>query len=135
MQHPAAMLYVCRGLVGVPGLSGRTEPIYEGESGHGWLFLFHVLPLADYSIEVESIDPGMRTIRTLERSSLLTSLHHAFSVEPLDEHTSRYVDLVDVDAGPLTPMVAGFAEVFYRYRQMRWRRLASRHLSSASEAA
>jgi len=119
----------------VPGMSGRTDPIHEGESGHGWVFLFHVLPLADYSIEVESIDPGAWTIRTLERSSALTSLRHAFSVDPLDDRTSRYTDVVDIDAGVLTPLVAGFAEIFYRYRQMRWRRLASRHLSLVPEGA
>lgn len=42
----------------------------------------------------------------------------------------RYTDTVDIDAGPLTGVVARAAVWIYRYRQARWRRLARRHLQS-----
>ncbi len=42
---------------------------------------------------------------------------------------SRYSDVIDIDAGILTPLVWGFAHLFYHYRQMRWRKLAQQHLS------
>jgi hypothetical protein len=33
MQHPASFLYVCRGLLGLPALAGRTSAVVEGEVG------------------------------------------------------------------------------------------------------
>jgi hypothetical protein len=141
MQHPAAMLYVCRGLVGLPGLEGRTEPIVEGEQGSGWIFLFHTLPLARYHIVVEDVDPATRTIRTVERGGMLSRLVHTFSVDDVndidagDAGRCSYRDLVEIDAGHLTPLVASFAELLYRYRQARWRRLAQRHLSGPAPSS
>jgi hypothetical protein len=34
------------------------------------------------------------------------------------------MDRIEIDAGVMTPLVAGFAAIFYRYRQRRWRALA-----------
>ena len=45
------------------------------------------------------------------------------SIDPAGDRT-RYSDRIEIDAGPLTPLVAGYAQLFYRYRQRRWRRLA-----------
>lgn len=46
------------------------------------------------------------------------------SVEAVDQVRCHYSDVVDIEAGALTPVVAAFAALFYRYRQRRWRRLA-----------
>lgn len=50
MQQPATFLYVVPGLLGFPALNGRTEPFQQGETGTGWLMLFHVLPLHRHTI-------------------------------------------------------------------------------------
>ncbi len=50
--------------------------------------------------------------------------NHDIVVEPVDERTCRYTDRIVIDAGPLTLAVVGFAHLFYRHRQRRWRRLA-----------
>lgn len=42
--------------------------------------------------------------------------------DALDEKT-LYTDQVDIEAGLLTPVVWLFSQVFYRYRQRRWREL------------
>lgn len=132
MQHPASFLYVCRGLLGWPALSGRTSPVVEGEARTGWLMLFHVVPLHRHTIHVVRVDRQERRIETEERGGVLRRWHHVLHVEPAGNGRSRYSDTVDVDAGPLTPLVAGFGTALYRYRQRRWHRLARRHLQSAS---
>jgi hypothetical protein len=128
MQHPTTFLYVCRGLIGVPALAGRSEPFREGESGTGWLFLFHVLPLSRHTILLAELDPETRTMRSREHGGVLRAWNHTLHVEPVGEGRSHYSDRVEIDAGPLTGVVAGVAVWIYRYRQRRWRRLARRHL-------
>jgi hypothetical protein len=132
MQHPGTFLYVCRGLLGFPALAGRTTSLVEGEVGTGWLTLFHVLPLHRHTIHVLRVDQQTRRIETEERGGVLRRWHHVLHVEPAGDGRSRYCDTVDLDAGPLTPLVAGFSTALYRYRQRRWHRLVRRHLQGAS---
>jgi hypothetical protein len=128
MQHPAAFLYVIRGLFGFPALTGRTEPIHHGERGTGWLLLFHVIPLARHTIHVVEVDQDTRTLRTREHGGILRAWNHTLHVKPTGDHSCRYSDTVDIDAGPFTGLVALAAVGIYRYRQRRWHKLVQRHL-------
>jgi hypothetical protein len=128
MQHPAAFLYVTRGLFGFPALAGRTEPVSDGEHGTGWLLLFHVIPLSRHTIQIEEINKINRTLRTREHGGILRAWNHTLHVEPTGEHSCRYSDTVDIDAGILTGLVALAAMGIYRYRQRRWHKLVRRHL-------
>lgn len=130
MQHPTTFQYVCRGLIGIPRLSGRSEHFRQGESGTGWLFLFHVIPLSKHTILLERVDDSARTMRSREHGGMLKVWNHTLHVEPLADGRSRYSDTVEIDAGGLTAAVARVSVGIYRYRQRRWRKLARRHLSS-----
>ena len=129
MQYPGTFLYVARGVLGVPSLRGRCEPFTVGESGTGWLLLFHVIPLSRHTIEVIAIDEDRHAISTHEHGGLLRTWNHTLQVEPIDADTSRYSDTIELDAGALTPVVARVATTIFRHRQRRWHRLARRHLS------
>jgi hypothetical protein len=50
--------------------------------------------------------------------------NHTLTSAPTGESACRYTDSVDIAAGLMTPLVAGFAQFIYRCRQARWRRLA-----------
>jgi hypothetical protein len=128
MQHPASFSYVCRGLIGVPALAGRTEPMREGELGTGWLLLFHIIPLSHHTIHLVDVDAGARTLRSHENGGMLRTWNHTLHVEPLSERTCRYSDTVDIDAGVFTPVVAVASKWIYRYRQRRWHKLVRKHL-------
>src|SRR5437773_138227 len=82
MQHPSSFLYVTRGLIGLPALAGRTEPFREGESGSGWLFLFHVIPMYRHTINLVAVDPATRTMRSDEHGGMIRSWRHTLHVEP-----------------------------------------------------
>jgi hypothetical protein len=45
---------------------------------------------------------------------------HFIKMERGDGDTTSYVDVVDLYAGCLTPLVAWWSERFYRHRQRRW---------------
>lgn len=123
MQSPVTFLYVCKGLFAVPALSGRAEPLRPGERGAGWLFAFHVVPAYRHTIEVIEVDDAGQTVRTREHGGVLRAWNHTLRVEPVDAQTCRYSDTVEVDAGPLTPVVAALAVGIFRYRQRRWHQL------------
>jgi hypothetical protein len=128
MQHPASFSYVCRGLIGVPALAGRTEPMQQGECGTGWLLLFHVIPLSHHTIHLVEVDPTSRTLRSEEHGGMLRTWNHTLHVKPIGEATCRYSDTVEIDAGKLTSVVAWAGRLIYRYRQRRWHKLVRKHL-------
>lgn len=68
-----------------------------------------------------------------EGGGLVRSWRHLIRVDPIGTDLCRYTDIVEIDAGPFTVIVAGFAQLFYRHRQRRWHKLAA--LLSAYDAA
>jgi len=128
MQHPATLLYLMRGVLGLPALAGRTDRLRQGEEASGWIFLLHVIPLHRHHFRVAKVDREAGLVRSEERGGMLRRWDHDLHVVPIDDARSRYSDTIDIDAGPLTPLVALYAAAFYRYRHRRWRRLARRHL-------
>lgn len=128
MLSPVTFLYVCKGLFGIPALSGRAEPLRLGERGTALLFAFHLLPAYRHTIEIVHIDEAEGTVRTHEHGGILRAWNHTLHVEPIDGHSCRYSDTVEIDAGPATAVVATVAIGIFRYRQRRWRKLVRRHL-------
>ncbi len=64
-------------------------------------------------------------VRDNGHGSFMRKWDHLVTVEPSGDGT-LYRDRFEVEAGLLTPLVWGFAQVFYRHRQRRWRKLAAR---------
>ncbi|MGH3531152.1 MAG: hypothetical protein ACRDUT_04070 [Mycobacterium sp.] len=128
MQSTTTMLYVCRGLFGMPALNGRSEPFHAGERGSGRLWAFHVIPAYRHTIEVAGLDHDTRTIRTHEHGGVLTAWDHTLHVEPIDEQSCRYSDTVAIDAGRATFAIAAIAKGIFRYRHRRWHKLVRQHL-------
>jgi ligand-binding SRPBCC domain-containing protein len=121
---PAAFRAVTRGLLRYPPVARRAVAWREGETVSGRLWLFGVLPLTRHTIRVARIDPARLTLTSDEHGGPIRSWVHDIVLEPLDEHRTRYTDRVRIEAGWATLPVAGFAWLFYRLRQARWRRFA-----------
>ncbi len=85
-----------------------------------------MIPLGRHSIFCERIDPELREIQTREREPLVRRWDHLVRVRPEGDGHTRYSDEIEIEAGLLTPIVWLFAEVFYRHRQRRWKRLIRR---------
>jgi len=123
MLLPSTFVYVCRGLLGIPSLHDRRTPMYLGEEGSGWLFLFHVIPLARHTIHVIGIDEASHTIRTNEHGGLIKQWDHTLHAEAIGATRTRYRDTIDIDAGRLTPLFVASAKLIFRYRHHRWHKL------------
>jgi ligand-binding SRPBCC domain-containing protein len=122
--QPNTMLYVLKGLFSFPALNGRIDPISQGEVGSGWTLLFHVIPFTRWTIKVVRVDPDAKVIVTNEHGGMIRCWNHTLHVEERDTTHSRYTDSIEVDAGPLTRIIAACVGFIFSYRQHRLRRLA-----------
>lgn len=124
LKRKQTLLYVTRGLLGVPDAGEWPEEHREGIEVRGRLWFFHAVPGWEHEIRVESVDEDRLEVRTREGGGPVKTWNHLLKVEPLPGGRSRYTDEIEIRAGSMTPVVWAFAQLFYRYRQARWRSLA-----------
>lgn len=84
-----------------------------------------VLPGSPHTFRIVRVDEGSMAVDTEESGGFIQAWNHSMKVRPVSGSRCRYEDRIELRAGPVTPIVWLFASLFYRYRQSRWRRLAS----------
>jgi hypothetical protein len=134
VRTPHAFVHVARGMVRFPAAERIDRPWEVGDHVSGWTLLFGLLPFSKHRLMVESIDDDRRTIVSDERGGPIRTWRHEIVVTPIDDHQCHYEDRIQIDAGVLTAVVVAYAKVFYRYRQRRWRSLASLLAATATSA-
>lgn len=92
-----------------------------------WMWLFGVIPIGWQAVVISEPPPdgATRFIRDNGYGPLIRRWDHWIAIAPGEGGTTHYTDQVTIEAGLLTPLVAGFARVFYAHRQRRWRALAA----------
>ena len=129
-QHIASsqlLRYVNAGLLSFEPREPPELPTYWS-AGHYrvCLKLFGCLPIGSQTIGIENPKPGHTwVVRDNGHGSIARVWDHRIFVTAEGEGV-RYTDHVTIEAGVLTPIVVLFAQLQYRYRQRRWRRLVSR---------
>ncbi len=125
VQQRTLLEYVTHPLLKImpPTLEASPNRFYEG-TFHMRLYLFGFLPLGRHTIRVIKLDADSYELVTEESGTLLTGWNHRITLRTDPSGRTLYRDALELDAGRLTPVVWLFAEVFYRYRQARWRKLA-----------
>lgn len=94
------------------------------------LLLFGVLPIGEQwiVIEFEHIDDaaGRYVLRDNGHSASIRRWDHRLTLQARPDGRTDYSDVLELEAGLTTPVVWAFAQIFYRHRQRRLRRLAAR---------
>lgn len=121
-QKPATLLYVLWPWMDLVPTAPLPETIAQGEEVVVQLRFFGILPAWRHTVLVERLAP--REIVSREHGGPITAWNHRLSFESTSPTSCRYTDAVEVRAGLATPLVALYAHLIYRYRQMRWRSLA-----------
>jgi hypothetical protein len=116
--------YVTRGLLGFRSLGPIPQALAPGDVLRVRLVFFHVIPAWTHEIRILAADDEAQRIETTEHGGAVRKWNHVITVEPAREDRTRYTDTIEIEAGPVTPIVWAYANLFYRYRQRRWRRLA-----------
>ncbi len=109
-----------------PWLSMRpTAPlpatIAEGDRLQARLQFLGIVPAWTHTLLIERL--SAHEIASREHGGPVNAWNHTLTFEPTEKRSCRYTDTVEVRAGALTPVVAIFAALMYRYRQARWRAL------------
>jgi hypothetical protein len=126
VQRTDTLRYVTRGLLGFRLDREAPERFAEGETYCMRLLFFGLVPAWRHEIRVVRLDTAHREIRTEEHGGPVRTWSHRIAVDDEGWGSARYLDEIEIAAGVLTPFVWIYAQFFYRYRQMRWRRLARR---------
>jgi ligand-binding SRPBCC domain-containing protein len=116
--------YITRGLLGFRSLGPVPDGLGPGDVIRIRLLFFHAIPAWVHEIRIVVVDEEARRIETTEHGGAVKTWNHAITVEAAGGGRSRYTDRIEIEAGPVTPLVWAYAHLFYRYRQRRWRLLA-----------
>lgn len=130
MKKPQTLIHVARGFLRFSGADRFPPEWVAGQTVHTRLWFFHVLPgWWRHTLAVAEVDDARRAIHSRERGGFYT-WNHTIQVSPAPDNGSLYSDEIEIaaertsaGAGLLTVFVWLYANVFYRYRQARWRRL------------
>jgi len=118
-------LHVTRGMLGFRGSESWPELFGEGTVISTRLLFFHVIPGWKHTLRVVRVDRDTFTLVSKESGGIVKTWNHRIWLEPQTEDGCQYTDEIDIEAGLFTPLIWAWAQIFYRYRQHRWRRLAS----------
>jgi hypothetical protein len=78
----------------------------------------------DFGIHTIDVIGFDRTaILTRERNSIVPVWNHRITMRPVDRGMTHYTDRVEIKAGWKTLFICLWANMFYRHRQRRWRKL------------
>jgi hypothetical protein len=128
VQKPRLLNHVAAPLVKFAPLTASGFPeTWEDGDFFVFMFVFGFLPLGLERIGIStSVDPeGIFDFRDDGGGTLVRSWDHHIIIRPGGDEDCLYCDAVDIRAGALTPLVWMFAQLFYRWRQHRWRRLVA----------
>lgn len=95
------------------------------------LWIFGLIPFGKHSIviTVEDADPRgqIYQIRDNGYGDLISTWDHRITIQAGEDGKTLYSDSAEIKAGVLTFLIWLYEQLFYRYRQSRWRKLAKNH--------
>ena len=121
-KRTATQLYLSR--QGFSYGADLPEVRHEGYTGSHRLRLFGVVPAWTHTQRFERVSDEDREIVVRERGGPYRRWDHSMRIEPLTDGSCRFVDAIEVEAGPLTPVVWVAAALLCRSRMRRLRELA-----------
>lgn len=127
LERPALLRHISFPLIVFQPREKGGFPARWTEGDHRvFMWQFGFLPIGPQTVSISrgKNPDGSVWIRDDGHGSIARRWDHRITIAVQDAETTLYEDEVALEAGWLTPAVAGFAHVFYRWRQFRWRALA-----------
>lgn len=84
------------------------------------MYLFGIIPMGNHDIVIELEEENCK-MRDNGNGDFIDKWNHLISVKPHGKYT-KYIDEVEIEAGYFTFVITAFAQVFYCYRQFRWKK-------------
>ncbi len=128
VKKSSLLHFVASPLVSFSPAAGAFPQTWTPGTHWAGLKLFGFIPFGKQAIVI-SFEPVSSKFVMHDRghSALIRKWHHTITIEPIGAGESQYTDEVEIQAGLLTPVIWGFASVFYRHRQKRWLELCAQN--------
>jgi len=94
-------------------------PSGEEREGHELTLVFRLfgrVPVGRWQLKILRRDDALRRLASEERGLFVRSWRHEIAIDTLDTNNARLTDTIDIDAGVLTTLIAGFARRDYARR-------------------
>lgn len=126
-DYPVAADALWRGAVSYAALERMMSgplvrvacPPGEEHEGHDLTLVFRLfgqVPVGRWRLKIVRRDDTLHRLVSEERGFFVRSWRHEIAIDALDPATARLTDTIDIDAGVLTPLIAGFARRDYARR-------------------
>jgi hypothetical protein len=133
VQTSRLLHYITAPLVRFTAIAPPTLPaLWDTASYHVQMHLFGWLPFGRQWIVITTehgaTTPGQQqyTLRDNGHGDVVAVWDHRIVLREAADGRTHYTDQVTIQAGWLTLFIWLYAQIFYRYRQYRWRRLVAR---------
>lgn len=128
LQKLKTLQYIAHPYATFKSVDDTEELTWQEDSAFAFHFkLFALIPFGVHTIKVIQFDIE-KGIYTQEGNKHVPVWNHKIILEKIDENTTKYTDIVEIQAGWKTLFVYLWANCFYAHRQRKWKRLLKRKL-------
>ena len=128
LQKLKTLQYIAHPYATFKSVDDTEELTWEEDSAFAFHFkLFALIPFGVHTIKVIQFDIE-KGIYTQEGNKHVPVWNHKIILEKIDENTTKYTDIVEIQAGWKTLFVYLWANSFYAHRQRKWKRLLKRKI-------
>ena len=128
LQKLKTLQYIAHPYATFKSVDDTEELTWQKDSAFAFHFkLFALIPFGVHTIKVIQFDIE-KGIYTQEGNKHIPVWNHKIILEKIDENTTKYTDIVEIQAGWKTLFVYLWANSFYAHRQRKWKRLLKRKI-------
>jgi hypothetical protein len=128
LQKLKTLQYIAHPYATFKSVDDTEELTWQEDSAFAFHFkLFALIPFGVHTIKVIQFDIE-KGIYTQEGNKHVPVWNHKIILEKIDENTTKYTDIVEIQAGWKTLFVYLWANCFYAHRQRKWKRLLKRNI-------
>ena len=123
LQKLKTLQYIAHPYATFKSVDNTEELTWEEDSAFAFHFkLFTLIPFGVHTIKVIQFDIE-KGIYTQEGNKHVPVWNHKIILEKINGNTTKYTDIVEIQAGWKTLFVYLWANCFYAHRQRKWKRL------------
>ena len=128
LQKLKTLQYIAHPYATFKSVDDTEELTWQEDSAFAFHFkLFALIPFGVHTIKVIQFDIE-KGIYTQEENKHVPIWNHKIILEKINENTTKYTDIVEIQAGWKTFFVYLWANCFYAHRQRKWKRLLKRKI-------
>ena len=128
LQKLKTLQYIAHPYATFKSVDDTEELTWQEDSAFAFHFkLFTLIPFGVHTIKVIQFDIE-KGIYTQEGNKHVPVWNHKIILEKINENTTKYTDIVEIQAGWKTLFVYLWANSFYAHRQRKWKRLLKRKI-------